>query len=88
MTDELVPYEGMWDFDGSCAPREDGIGGPMWSNQITFTLGIFQWQKMARGKGLKRGKVQKRIRGNVSDPKLAYDLAREFCKAKNDEDAK
>lgn len=80
-------YEGKWDFDGSCAPNEDGSGSAFYG-QETFTLGCFQWVRRGRdgkGKGFKRGKVQKRIKGRVSDPATAYRQARAFCEDKNAE---
>jgi hypothetical protein len=43
----------------------------------TFTLGIFVWEVRASGRGLKRGSVVQRIKGEVGDPQLAIDRARE-----------
>ncbi|MAM24012.1 MAG: hypothetical protein CML55_01330 [Rhodobacteraceae bacterium] len=77
------PYEGMWDFDGGCAPR---IGSPDQTMLKTFTLGCFQWEKRARGSGLKRGKVQYRVRGLSGyqpDVIRAHETAERFCEAKN-----
>ena len=80
------PYEGMWDFAGSCAPGEEG--GTVLTSQETFTLGCFQWVRRGKdgqGKGLKKGKVQYRIKGHVSDPERAYRDARNYCARKNAE---
>jgi hypothetical protein len=49
------PKLGDWDYDGSCAPGGDSV---RWG---TFSVGIFQWEARASGKGIKRGKVVKRI---------------------------
>lgn len=76
---ETIPYEGMWDFDGACAPPEDGAR----HHFETFTLGCFQWIRRASGKGLKRGKVTYRIKGRAADPKPAYVSARKWCDNKN-----
>jgi hypothetical protein len=73
-------YEGMWDFAGSCAPPEHGA---RLTSQETFTLGCFQWVRIARGKKLKKGKVQYRVKGNASDPAPAYVAARAYCAKKN-----
>jgi hypothetical protein len=63
MKSDPQPYE--WDFDGACAP---GLDGPdpkeAWVNE-TFSLGIFQWVPKAGGKGLKRSKSFRRVRGPV-----------------------
>ena len=78
-------YEGEWDFDGACAPTE-GINHGVYNGQATFTLGCFQWVrrgKDGKGKGLKKGKVQFRIKGDVSDSTDAYRRAREYCAKKN-----
>jgi hypothetical protein len=89
MKNEKDAYEGEWDFDGSCAPGEDGS----WSGAgtyETFTLGCFQWVrrgKDGRGVGLKKGKVMYRIKGYVSAPKAAYLSAREYCLNKNAQQA-
>jgi hypothetical protein len=42
----------------------------------TFSLGIFQWLPKAGGKGLKRGKVVQRVKGQTSEPEPAYERAR------------
>ena len=81
MKDATEAYEGEWDFDGSCAPKEDSSGRSY--GQETFTLGCFQWVKMARGKRLKKGKVQYRVKGHVTEAAEAYRKAREYCAKKN-----
>jgi len=72
--------EGEWDFAGACAPNE---ATGFISGQETFTLGCFQWVKMARGKKMKPGKVQHRIKGTRDDIAGAYARARAFCAEKN-----
>lgn len=79
------PYKGMWDFDGACAPKEDGSGIP-WRGMETFSLGCFQW--VSRGengqsKSLKKGRVQYRVKGRADNPKPAYEAARAYCARKN-----
>jgi len=77
------PYEGKWDYDGSLDP----LRGHPYEGMETFTLGLWQWVARGRdgnGKGLKAGKVQKRIKGHVSDPHEAHRRAREWCEAKNE----
>lgn len=79
------PYEGMWDFDGSCAPGEDG-SGPQWAWMETFSLGCFQWVRRGKdgtGAGLKKGRVQYRVKGRVDAPKAAYEAARAYCARRN-----
>ena len=66
---DLAP--GVWDFDGACAPQKAHAGH--WE---TFSLGIFQWIPKANGKGLKRGKVFRRVRGRTDSPDEAFALAR------------
>jgi hypothetical protein len=76
-------YEGMWDFDGARAPREDGSGGIRNWGQQMFSLRCFQWVRKARGKGLKPGKGAYRIKGRFDDPQPAYEAARAYCAKKN-----
>lgn len=78
-----IPYEGdkalgSWDFDGDCAPKEDGSDVHRWQSP-SFTLGIFQVEAKAQGKGIKRGKVQLRVEGATANPGPAYALARKTC---------
>ena len=88
MKNAIDAYLGEWDFDDSCAPNEDGSGG--YYGQSTFTLGCFQWvhrTKFGVRRGLKKGRVQYRIKGNVGAPAEAYQAARAFCAKKNSESA-
>jgi hypothetical protein len=63
------PKAGDWDYSGCCAP------GVYMSSYLTFSVGIFQWVPYADGKGIKHGKVVKRISGFTRDPKDVYDRA-------------
>lgn len=86
MKQESEAYEGMWDYDGSCAPNRDGTG-TAWHGQETFTLGLFQWVRRGRdgtGEGLKRGKVQERVKGYVGLAHEAYDKAEQICAERNE----
>jgi len=71
-------------FRGACDPLAGGARPGM----ETFTLGCFQWRRRGangQGQGLKKGRVQYRIKGHVSDPHDAHRRAREFCDRKNAE---
>lgn len=68
-----------WDFDGACAPDKASY------SFITFTLGIFQWIPKNNGKGVKRGKVIKRIKGYTSLAQEAYIKATETVEKMNSE---
>ena len=59
------PQAGDWDYDGACLT---------WSG-ASVSLGIFQWVPKSSGRGVKRGPVQKRIKG------LPRDLARMTAEA-------
>jgi hypothetical protein len=63
---------GKHEFDGSCAP----LGREAFSEQKTFSVGIFQWLPKSGGKGLKRSAVKVRVKGSVSDPDKVYAMAR------------
>ncbi len=83
-------YEGEWDFDGSCAPKEDGSNSGRHTYE-TFTLGCFQWVRRGKdgqGKGLKKGKVMWRVSGRTDAPAEAYRIAREYCAKQNARAAK
>ena len=71
------PYQ--WDFDGAYIPD----AGPAWVGQVTFSIGIFQWVPRSSRKGLKRGKVQFRVKGLVSDPQAAILKADRICAERN-----
>ncbi|WP_411839783.1 hypothetical protein [Paracoccus sp. ME4] len=78
-------YEGEWDFHGSCAPEEGKTFGN-YAGQATFTLGCFRWTRRGRdgaGKGLKKGKVVYRVRGDVADSAQVYQAARDYCARMN-----
>lgn len=73
------PYE--WDYSGACAPGRCGTI----SGMATFSLGIFQWLPKKSGKGLKRGKVKYRLRGQTYNPKEVYDKAENLIKELNND---
>lgn len=73
------PYEGMWDFDGSCVPDPHRP----YAGQQTFSLGCFQWVRKARGRGLKRGKVMWRAKGLCSEREKVFAAAQAYCDEKN-----
>ena len=74
----------LWDFDGACAPGEDGQS-PVFVGWETFTLGVFQWVPTKDGAHLKKGKVVRRIKGRTHDPAPAYEAARAECARRNAE---
>ena len=78
----IPPAAGVHDFDGTCAPNEDGTWGK-YENQgtrwSTFSFGIFEWIRKKGGQGLKRGKVKMRIIGDANNPAPVYRCAREMC---------
>jgi len=67
---EPKPYQ--YDFSGSCAPGNTSG----WNN--TFSFGIFQWLPKKR-RGLKRGKVIKRIKGLCSEVEEVKKRAQDYC---------
>lgn len=85
MKNEKDAREGEWDFDGSCAPNENGSS--LRNTQYeTFSLGCFQWVRRGKngtGEGLKKGPVKHRVKGFTDRPAEAYQKAREFCARKN-----
>lgn len=83
----LKPEErrpGAWDYDGRCAP--DGRSGNLWNE--SFSVGIFQWKVKAKGHGVKKGKVVRRIKGRCVDYKRVYKKAEELCKKLETEEDK
>lgn len=62
------------DYDGAYKPTGRG------NRFNTFSVGIFQLLPMVRGKGLKRGKVKLRIRGNVEHAEAVYREAEYWCR--------
>lgn len=71
-----VPLAHKHGFDGSCAP---GGAAHFGSQQIGFSVGVFQWLPKSDGKGLKRSAVKIRVKGWVSDAERVYAKARELC---------
>jgi len=67
-----------WDYWGECDPAHSELTH---YNPTTFSVGVFQWLPKSNGKGVKRGKVVKRITGYVDDPQEVYDKAREFIES-------
>ena len=70
-----TPTVGDWDFDGCCAPNS-----PCAFSNTTFSIGIFQWIPKSDGKGIKRGKVVKRIKGYSSEPAIVFKMAEQWIK--------
>jgi hypothetical protein len=64
----MEAYE--FDFDGMCIPGESI------TPNVTFSVGIFQWVPTKSGKGLKKGKVVKRLKGLSSDPNELFERAK------------
>lgn len=82
-------FEGEWDFDGSCAPAEGSAGNEAWPGQKEFSLGCFQWEKRRKGDGLKKGRVQYRVKGQTGPrAQEAFEKARAFCDKKNTQAAR
>jgi hypothetical protein len=76
------PKAYQWDFAGACAPDQPQFS----ASWVTFSVGIFQWLPKAGGRGLKRGKVVRRVKGYVSDPQECYDRAHRIVTALNAQD--
>lgn len=78
MTDTTLkakePREYLFDWDGACKPS----GSAYAYISRTFSIGIFQWIP-AKGGGLKKSKVLKRIKGYSSEPQKVYDEAERTC---------
>lgn len=72
----VEPCAGLWDFDGVCVPGRWGS-----TMQQTFSVGVFQWVPMRRGKEVKRSKAVARVSGFVTDEAKIYAKARELCEA-------
>jgi len=76
-TQSPAPEAYKHSFDGSCAP---GVGGaPIWSSQVGFSVGVFQWIPKTGGAGLKKSAVKVRVKGWVRDAEKVYAKAREIC---------
>lgn len=67
------PKAYQFDFDGACIPREGEKATK------TFSVGIFQWVPKSSGRGLKRSKSIKRIKGLGSEPETVLAQARTAC---------
>lgn len=63
-------------FDGACRPG--GPGEFKYGPQETFSIGIFKILPKASGRGTKRGPVEIRIKGLMSDPEAVYEKAHEI----------
>lgn len=50
----------------------------------TFSVRVFQWIPRASGKGLKKSKCLKRIRGYVAQPEIVHEKAEQECKSYQD----
>lgn len=61
-------------ISGACIPYEQ-----CYHNWETFSVGIFEWIPTKDKKGLKRGKVKVRVRGNCIDKDEVIDKAREIA---------
>ena len=72
-----TPAPGIFDWSGSCAPRE---GGSVMN--ATFSVGVFRWEPKKSG-GLKKGKVIKRFKGYSNDPEAVYKQVFAYCKMLN-----
>lgn len=74
--------EYAWDFD-----RPPNMEFYTASSIGTFSVGIFQWQLKASGKGLKKSKAMSRVRGYNAEPDRVYEKAIEICARLNRERA-
>ena len=77
---ELDPKAYVWDFDGSCAPSRAGAS---WMHWESFSLGIFQWVPKKGGRGVKRGKVIRRVKVRTANPDEAFEKARQIVAGLN-----
>lgn len=69
------PFE--FDFEGEYDPLNPNRINLRHSK--TFSVGVFQWIPMANGKGLKKSKCLKRIRGISARPEIVHEKARQEC---------
>ena len=69
---------GTFDYFGACDPLHSNLS----YNQLTFSLGVFQWIQAKNG-SVKRGKVFKRVYGHCSTPEYARSEAKRICEEKN-----
>jgi hypothetical protein len=63
-----------FEWSGMCDP---GVG---FCTHETFSVGIYELIPKASGKGTKRGKVQVRVSGFISQGRDVYNLAAEIAK--------
>jgi hypothetical protein len=69
-----------WDFDRASHTTLETF--------TTFSVGIFQWQQKASGKGLKKSPGISRVLGYTAEPDRVYAKAIELCARLNREGAK
>lgn len=67
---------GTHEYSGSYRP----INGIAPCNVQTFSVGIYELIPKSSGKGFKKSAVKVRVRGNVSDEKRVYVMAKNICK--------
>ena len=79
---EPKAYE--YSFSGHYAPRGD-VSRHSSGWNTTFSFGVFQWLPKSGGKGLKKGKVVKRISGLCADYPLVVAKAQAYCDEMNKE---
>jgi hypothetical protein len=77
--DGVQKPDGTWDFYGHLDPNKPNPN----SFQETFSIGIFQWVNKKNGDGTKRSKVIKRVRGWVSFPEDARQMAKRIVEDMN-----
>ena len=75
----LCIQDGLWDYDGSCVPRENSRE---WN--IGFSVGVFQWVAKSSGYGFKRSAAVKRFAGPVNDAESVYAKAEAYCRKMED----
>ncbi len=67
---------GKHGFIGACAPGEQKVF--MGFNQLTFSVGIFEWIPKSGGKGVKKSAVKVRVTGPCSNPEAVKAKAEEI----------
>lgn len=71
-----MPEAGEHGYSGRCVPK---AGYKPWNPHETFSLGVFQWHRKAKGKGLKKGKVKVRVSGLTSKADAVEEKACEIA---------
>lgn len=71
MTTKEPAAVGKHGYDGKCAPDGSEYNYP-WK---TFSVGVFEWLPMAKGKSLKKGKVKVRVAGRTNEAERVYKRA-------------